>query len=282
MNEKEYKRQSATIIAIIAITLALIVATVVVIIVMANNTKTITPGGEMVTVENYVGKKFDEVSAEGLQFERNDVYSTEPEGTVVQQNYPEGAEVKKGSVVTLNVSLGPADEVAVPAVVGKTEDEAVKILRDNGFEVSIHYAVNDEGRPEGTVKSSSPSAGEKIAFGSKVVITVWGDSSNTTTTTVDRPVNTTKPPNKTTRPSTSPTTQPTTEPNSDTTDPTASTEPTTEPITGTTEPTTQPSTQPSTQPTTEPPTQQTTTDWRDVVSDVIGGLVSDVIGDIVS
>lgn len=268
MNEKAYKRQNATIIAIIAVTLVLIIATVVVIIIAANNTKSLTPGNEMVTVGNYVGQKYDEVNAEGLKFEKVEVFSAEPEGTVVQQNYPEGAEVKKNSVVTLNVSKG-AGAVEVPYVVGKSEDEAIKILRDNGFEVSVHYAVNVESEPEGTVKACSPSSGDKVAYGSKVIITVWGDS-DVATTTVNRPT-TTKTQTPIVRPSTSSTTSPSTDPNTDvTTDPNVTTDPT------------QSGTNP-TQPTTEPSSAtQTTTNWQGAVSSLIGGVVSDVIGDLLS
>lgn len=256
MNEKEYKRQNATIIAIIAITLVLIVATVIVIIVAANNTKSLTPGGEMVTVGNYVGKNYDEVSADGLKFEKVEVFSEEAVGVVVQQNYPEGAEVKKGSLVTLNVSKG-AGAVEVPYIVGKSEDEATKILRDNGFEVIVHYAMNTEGEAAGTVKSCSPSSGDKVAYGSQVMISVWGDE-NVTTTTVARPTTTKKP---VTYPSsqgtTAPITETTTDPNGETTtDPNG--EQTTDPSGQTT--TTAPITQPTTQPTTQPssPSQETT------------------------
>jgi beta-lactam-binding protein with PASTA domain len=64
-----------------------------------------------------------------------------------------------------------------------TEAEAIKALKDNGFEVTVRYILNTDSKPEGTVKDCTPAAGEKVSFGSKVSISVWGDDLMVTTTT---------------------------------------------------------------------------------------------------
>ncbi len=227
MTEKSYKRQRATIIAIIVIAIVLMLAAVVGIIIFANNTKPMVAGNDTVTVDSYVGKAYVEISSKDLNFEKVEVFSSEEKGVVIQQSIAEGTSVKKGTVITLNVSKGDS-EVEVPSIVGKTEDEAVKALTDNGFEVVVHYILNYDEKDAGTVKECVPAVGERVSFGSKVTIKVWGDDLMVTTTTTTRSTQETTPTTTTTKPTTQSTTQPTTEPT--TTEPTT-TEPTTEPTT---------------------------------------------------
>ncbi|MBR5774251.1 MAG: PASTA domain-containing protein [Clostridia bacterium] len=208
MTEKTYKRQRSTIIAIIIVAVVLIVAAIVGIIHFSNNTKAMPAGDDSVKVENYVGKIYEEVSSRDLTFEKVEVFSNEEKGVVIQQSISEGTMVKRGTVITLNVSKGDS-EVEVPSVVGMTEDEAVKALKDNGFEVSVRYIINAENKPAGTVKECSPAEGQRVSFGSKVSISVWGDDLSITTTTEERPTGETAAPT-TTAPTTTTTTEATT------------------------------------------------------------------------
>jgi len=232
LTEKSYNRQRTTIIAIIVVAVILMVAAIVGIIVFSNNTKPMVAGDDTVTVGNYLGKNYVEISSKDLEFEKVEVFSNEAKGVVIQQSIAEGTTVKKGTVITLNISKGDS-EVEVPQIVGKSEAEAVKALKDNGFEVIVHYLLNYEEKYEGTVKECVPAAGEKVSFGSTVTIKVWGDDLMVTTTTTSRPT-------QETAPTTQPTTQPTTLP--------------------TTLPTTEPTTEPTTQPTTVGTTTVTTTE----------------------
>ncbi len=91
----------------------------------------------------------DQVTAATLELQRAgfdvDVERTEnpaPEGTVLEQDPRGGERAEEGSTVTLSVSLGPAP-VAVPDVVGKTEQQARKKLRKAGFEVEVEERASD-------------------------------------------------------------------------------------------------------------------------------------------
>ena len=206
MTEKTYKRQRSTIIAIIIVAVLLMVAAVVGIFYFSNSTKPMPSGDDVVQVGNYIGMRYEEVSSRDLTFEKVEVFSNEEKGIIIQQSISEGTSVKRGTLITLNVSKGDS-EVEIPSIIGKTEEEAVKALKDNGFEVVVHYTLNTQSKPEGTVKECAPGVGERVSFGSKVVITVWGDDLMVTTTTEQRPTGETAAPTTTT---TAPTTTTTT------------------------------------------------------------------------
>lgn len=78
--------------------------------------------------------------------------------------------VSEGETVELTVSTGPA-LAAVPDVIGRTEDEALFILRAEGFEVTVETVENDDAE-SGTVFSQDPAAGTEVAEGSDVRIQV--------------------------------------------------------------------------------------------------------------
>ncbi len=206
MSEKAYKRQLAIIWTIIIVAIVLIIVAAGAMLFADDGVKQVEKNETFVTVESYIGKTYEEVNADGLKFEKVEVFSDAEKGVVIQQSVAEGTSVKRGTTIVLNVSKGNS-EVSVPVIVGKTEDEAVKALRDNGFEVEIHYILNyDKGELAGTVKECSPSAGNKVAYGSKVTVVIYGDDQMTTTTTTTRPSGETAPPETTTQPTTAPTT----------------------------------------------------------------------------
>lgn len=217
MTENKYQKQRAISITAIIVAAVLMIAAIVGIIVFSNGSKAMPKGDDAVKVEKYVGKNYVDISSKDLAFEKVEVFSNEAKGVVIQQSIAEGTSVKRGTVITLNVSKGDS-EVEIPDVVGKTREEAVKALKDNGFEVTVHYLINYEGKDPDTVKDCTPGAGEKVSYGSKVTITVWGDDLMVTTTTEQRPTQETAPPTTTTKPpvtttqpvTTTTTTQPTT------------------------------------------------------------------------
>ena len=79
-----------------------------------------------------------------------------------------GSKVADGSTVTLFFSDGPE---SVPDVVGKTEDQARKLIQDAGFEVSVVHDSTTEAK-KGTVLDQSPKAGSKEDQGRTVTIVV--------------------------------------------------------------------------------------------------------------
>jgi beta-lactam-binding protein with PASTA domain len=80
-----------------------------------------------------------------------------PEGRIMSQTPPPGAEVRRGWVVRVAVSLGP-QRVAIPNVTSQSERVAdLNILR-RGLDLGSMAEINLPGVPEGQVVSQSPPA----------------------------------------------------------------------------------------------------------------------------
>jgi len=124
---------------------------------------------------------------DGLKAGRvTEVQSTEgPEGTVVEQSPPAGEEVDEGSAVKLDVVAAPSPtapaSVAVPDVVGSSQDDAESALTAAGFTVVVSQAESDT-VPAGDVIEQSPTEGVMAAEGSTVRITVSTGSPTPTPT----------------------------------------------------------------------------------------------------
>ncbi|MFV0428723.1 MAG: Stk1 family PASTA domain-containing Ser/Thr kinase [Arachnia sp.] len=96
-------------------------------------------------------------------------------GRVITQD-PEGGEVVDvGTEVTLSVGQGP-DQIKVPDVTGKTEDEARSLLNDAGITNVTTEQADPAEEPidaeAGNVTVTSPAAGADIAPGGEVKLTI--------------------------------------------------------------------------------------------------------------
>ena len=85
-------------------------------------------------------------------------------GTVVAQDPKPNAEAEVGSTVTIDVSSGP-DSVEVPRVLGQTEAQARRTLKESKFEnVEIDTTkVDDTEYAENQVAVSEPAAGQAVS-----------------------------------------------------------------------------------------------------------------------
>jgi beta-lactam-binding protein with PASTA domain len=93
-------------------------------------------------------------------------------GQVVSTDPAAGAKIHKGGTVTMNVSKGP-ELIAVPTLKGLTEDAATAAVK--GAKLTIDDDVKRRFSAtvdKGTVISSSPTAGSKIAPGRTVTLVV--------------------------------------------------------------------------------------------------------------
>lgn len=106
-----------------------------------------------------------------LEVERVDETSKTVEaGYVTKQSVEEGEEIKKGEKVTLHVSSGTGiKEVSVPYVIGDTEEEAKKKLKD--FKVTVVYE-EDVTKVDGNVIKQSLDAGTTVEEDTAITITV--------------------------------------------------------------------------------------------------------------
>ncbi|NJQ08541.1 Stk1 family PASTA domain-containing Ser/Thr kinase [Streptomyces lonarensis] len=101
-----------------------------------------------------------------VEVESERVHSEHPEGEVAAQS-PEAEEVAgEGDTVTLTISKGP-EMVVVPDVRGRSEDEAVEILEEEGFEVEVQRFFLT-----GTVFNQSVHSGDRAPRGSTITLYV--------------------------------------------------------------------------------------------------------------
>ena len=135
----------------------------------------VSKGPKPVAVPNVVGSPYESAESvilgAGFAVDREDVEATEAAGIVVGQTPPAGTQQAKGSVITLQVSTGPATS-QVPDVTSQTEADAKKQLKNSGFEVQVVEEVVDDESLNGLVLSQNPEGGSDLEEGSTVVIVV--------------------------------------------------------------------------------------------------------------
>jgi eukaryotic-like serine/threonine-protein kinase len=147
----------------------------------------LSTGPAQVAVPGVVGKDKDaaisQLEAAGLQVDVTTRETADASAdTVLAQNPGEGAQVAKGSTVTLTVAKPPPG-TTVPAVTGSTQDEAKATLRGAGLRVAVDTVeVSDESQ-DGLVQDQSPGAGRDVPEGSTVTISVGSFSGSGGTTT---------------------------------------------------------------------------------------------------
>jgi beta-lactam-binding protein with PASTA domain len=93
-----------------------------------------------------------------------------PNGQVVGTTPPRGTIVKKGTRVSVVVSSGPG-VIGLPNVNGKGSAEAVRILREKGFQPTTQNRSSDSVE-KGRVISTDPAAGSEVQVGSPVTVAV--------------------------------------------------------------------------------------------------------------
>ena len=121
----------------------------------------VSNGPSNATVPNAVGLPQAEARAAlvkaGFAVTTAQVFSDQPEGSVVAQDPAAGERVAPGAKVRLNVSKG-SNAVEVPSVVGSSVDEAQSDLAAAGFKTEVTSVASEE--PLDTVVTQAPSGGE--------------------------------------------------------------------------------------------------------------------------
>lgn len=130
---------------------------------------------ELIEVPSLVGKKLEEVSKliKEAGFTESAEYKFDAdsaENTILDQVPRAGDKLEKGNVVKITVSMGKEENnIELPTVLGKSEQEAKNILKN--FNLKISYR-EDKSQSEGVVLSQNPSPGQKMSTGSEVGIVV--------------------------------------------------------------------------------------------------------------
>lgn len=109
----------------------------------------------------------------GLDVENEEQPSNKyKEGEIMSQDPAPDEKVEPHTTITVVVSSGEeAKMVAVPDVVGSSEEEAEKALRAAKLTV-VHETENSDEVPEGDVISTDPKAGTEVEEGTEVTIVV--------------------------------------------------------------------------------------------------------------
>jgi eukaryotic-like serine/threonine-protein kinase len=134
----------------------------------------ISSGPVIVTVPGVIGKQKADAQADlqdaGLKPLVHEAESTRPKGEVTAQNPGSGAQVPRGSRVTITVSKG-TQKVEIPDVKGRSRDEASGILQGAGFTVRVVEIDGTEAQQDKVIRQK-PDSGEKRNKGSTVTIYV--------------------------------------------------------------------------------------------------------------
>jgi beta-lactam-binding protein with PASTA domain len=143
----------------------------------------VSSGKRTKAVPNGVGRPQadarDALVQAGFSVTTAQVFSDQPNGTVVAQDPPAGTRVAPGTKVRINVSKGAAD-IEIPDEVGSTVGDATAALEAKGFKVATTVVPSDE--VADTVISQSPPGGA-APKGSTVHLNVsQGPATGTTTT----------------------------------------------------------------------------------------------------
>lgn len=105
------------------------------------------------------------------------------EGIVIKQEIKEDTELDAGTVVKIYVSIGTGiKQVTVPSVVGKTQEEAEKMIKSAGLTVSTVLTEEDTTKTNGIVLRQSIDANKTVDEGTGITITVnkWQEKKNAT------------------------------------------------------------------------------------------------------
>ena len=134
---------------------------------------TVSKGRQPIAVTDVTGKPADQakkaLAEAGLTVKEGDQVNSDtvPAGSVVSQT-PANGNLFKGDTVTIVVSKGPV-LVAVPSTVGKQRDEATRLLKAAGFQVTYNNVL---GGLFNIVRASDPASGAMVRKGATVTLTI--------------------------------------------------------------------------------------------------------------
>ena len=116
-----------------------------------------------------VAEATSKLTADGLVVKKTPQVSSDAPGTVISTDPPPNSLVKKGDTVTLTVAT--AEKVTVPPGITNTSlSNAESLLQSVGLGFTVTNVPNNA--TQGTVLSSNPSSGSRVAKGSSVALSV--------------------------------------------------------------------------------------------------------------
>ena len=140
-------------------------------------TVVISKGMEQTKVPKVIGMEYSKAESAlteaGLEVEKVEETSQKVEaGYVISQEIDANTEVQKGTKIKIHVSTGTGiKKVTVTSVIGKSSEEAKKILTDLKLEVTV-VEDEDTSKSDGVVLKQSVDPGTSIEEGSAITLTV--------------------------------------------------------------------------------------------------------------
>ena len=140
-------------------------------------TVVISKGMEQTKVPKVIGMEYSKAESAlteaGLEVEKVEETSQKVEaGYVISQEIDANTEVQKGTKIKIHVSTGTGiKKVTVTSVIGKSSEEAKKILTDLKLEVNV-VEDEDTSKSDGVVLKQSVDPGTSVEEGSAITITV--------------------------------------------------------------------------------------------------------------
>jgi len=130
------------------------------------------------TVEAYAGREVAEaqrvILRNGLKAEVVEInHPSIASGIVVMQTPQEGTTLRKGDVVVLTVSKGPATQ-SVPKIVGQSRQDAATTLKAYGLTLSVSEYVVSATYDPGVVVEQHPAQGTSCEPGDIIQVTISG------------------------------------------------------------------------------------------------------------
>ncbi|MBQ7637432.1 MAG: PASTA domain-containing protein [Clostridia bacterium] len=137
-----------------------------------------TTEAQTVNIPNFVGSLFDSIASDAYytQFLRivkhDETSTTVPAGQIMYQSIPVGSTVTQGTEIILTVSSGPK-KFTVPDVTGKTYEEAIAVLAQEGLVCIKASKYNDGTHEADKVAETFPPAGADITQGDDIQVILW-------------------------------------------------------------------------------------------------------------
>ncbi len=136
----------------------------------------VSKGQKIVTVPKVTGKEkqeaIDELEELGLKVEIIEEPSKKvEEGVVISQDLKANTEINAGATIKLTVSTG-VEMTSVPNLIGRTEEEAKKMIEEAGLTLSAVATTEDTSKDNGIVVKQTLDVGSTVEKGENITITV--------------------------------------------------------------------------------------------------------------
>ena len=152
----------------------------------------ISNGTKVVLMPNLIGleetQAYQELANLDLEYQKVEIFSQQPAGTVVATDPGYGSEIPGSTVVKVQISMGHENKVVeVPDLTGMDIEAARAKLRELGLEVGgISYVTSD--KAENIVVSQDPAPTSQIATGAFVNLNVSGGTNQKNQITLHIPL----------------------------------------------------------------------------------------------